>query len=115
MKKLLLSALVISGTLTVTSAPVQANEIAKNLCNYVAADDKSRLRSYLKQNKLKIRKVFSGVTCNGKDLLDFASSRNSLKTGVLIIGKLPKGSVKDKMASLTNPDLVAAANKRVNG
>lgn len=115
MKKVLLSALVMSATLAITSAPVQANNIAQNLCNYVAADDKSRLRFFLKQNKLKIRTVYKGLECNGKDLLNFASSRSSLKTGLLIIAKLSKKSVKENMGSLKNPELVAAAEKRVNG
>ena len=53
---------------SVMSAPVQAN-VAQALCEYVAVDDKKRLRSFLKTNKLKIRSIFKGVQCNNMNLL----------------------------------------------
>jgi hypothetical protein len=114
MKKLLIIATIALSSLIL--APVaQASNIAQNLCEYVQADNKTKLRSYLKQNKLKIRQVFSGTECNGLNLVVFANSKNSIKTGSLMIGKLPKKTVATFMNDLTTAELVAVANKRVNG
>jgi hypothetical protein len=57
MKKNLLLATLIATT--VTFAPVtKADTMSLRICEYVAANDKNRLRSFLKQKKLKIRKIF---------------------------------------------------------
>lgn len=101
--------------LNVSFSPVaSASNIAQSLCEYVSADDKKRLRSFLKTNKLKIRKVFDGIQCNGQNLLSFASDHNSVKTGTLMINKLPKAKVEKVLASINSPELNAAAQKRIN-
>lgn len=116
MKKLFSATLVVAAmTASVLPSTASANNVAESLCNYVAADDKSRLRSFLKQNKLKIRTTYNGVRCNGKTLLGFAEDRNSITVGSFIVGKLPKKFVQTELASLSNPELVAAANDRVSG
>jgi hypothetical protein len=56
----------------------------------VATDDKKRMRSFLKTNKLKIRRIFDGIQCNGQTLLEFAAVSGSVKTGSLMISKLPR-------------------------
>ncbi|GLX86883.1 hypothetical protein tloyanaT_31360 [Thalassotalea loyana] len=117
MKKLLLASTIT--VLTLTSAFVapnaQASNIAQNICEFVAADDKKRMRSYLKSNKLKIRSIFDGVQCNGKNLLEFAAGRGSVKTGSLMISKLPKSTVSANLASIqSGTPLFDAANKRVS-
>lgn len=94
---------------------VQASSVAQTICGYVSVDDKSRLRSFLKDNKLKIRKIFDGVQCNGKNLVEFADSKSSFKTGALMIGKLPKKKVQNIMASINSTELSSLANKRING
>lgn len=93
----------------------QAQNIAKSLCEYVSADDKSRLRSFLKTNKLKIRNIFDDVKCNGQNLVAFAGTNNALKTGSLMLAKLPKSRVEDLLTTITSPELSAAAQKRING
>lgn len=114
MKKLLLvPAIALISTLSV--APAANASIAQSLCEYVSADDKNRFRSFLKSNKLKIRNVFDGVKCNGQNLLEFASANNAVKTGSLVISKLPKKTVAASIASITSAELVKAANERVNG
>ena len=57
MKKLLLVTTITALTMTsiVTAPKAQASDIAQSVCEYVAADDKKRMRSFLKSNKLKIR------------------------------------------------------------
>jgi hypothetical protein len=118
-----LKTLLIASTITVLTlssivfAPqAQASNIAQNLCDYVAADDKKRMRSYLKSNKLKLRAIFDGVQCNGKNLLVFASDNNAVKTGSLMISKLPKKVISNNLTSLEsgNKTLVDVANNRVS-
>ncbi|MEW6992093.1 DUF3718 domain-containing protein [Colwelliaceae bacterium 6441] len=118
MKKLLLVSTITALTLTsiVTAPKAEATNIAKSLCDYVAADDKKRMRSFLKSNKLKIRSVFKSIQCNGKNLLVFAADRGSVDTGSLIISKLPKKIVSANLALLQNGSqpLIDAANERVS-
>ncbi len=114
MKNILL-AITFTFVATTYSQDVQAQNVAQSLCEYVSADDKSRFRSFLKTNKLKIRNVFDGVQCNGQNLLAFASDKNALKTGALMLGKLPKSKVEGLLATITSPELTAAAQKRING
>lgn len=118
MKKLLLVSTITALTMTsIVSAPkAEAANVAQSLCEYVAADDKKRMRTFLKTNKIKIRSVFKGIQCNGKNLLVFASDRGSVKTGSLIVSKLPKKIVSANLADIQNgaQPLIDAANKRVS-
>lgn len=117
MKKLLLASTITVLTLTsVTTAPkVYAGNIAQSVCEYVAADNKKRMRSFLKSNKLKIRNIFDGIQCNGKNLLEFASNKGSVKTGTLMINKLPKKTVSNVLASIqSGSPLLDAANARIS-
>ncbi|MFT5759038.1 MAG: hypothetical protein ACI9LM_003787 [Alteromonadaceae bacterium] len=118
MKKLLLVSTITALLLTsvVTTPKAQAANIAQSLCEYVAADDKRRMRSFLKSNKLKIRIIFKGIQCNGKNLLEFASVKGSIETGSLMISKLPKKTVSANLALLQSGSqpLIDAANDRVS-
>lgn len=113
MKNLLLVPAIALLSLTFT-AKSNALDIAQSVCEYVSVDDKARLRSFLKTNKLKIRAIFDGVQCNGKNLVAFAGSRNAIETGSLMIGKLPKDKIQDILASLEG-ELSTVAEKRING
>lgn len=114
MKKFLLVPAIAVLSLSITPV-ASASNFAQSLCEYVSVDDKKRLRSFLKSNKLKIRNVFDGVQCNGQNLLAFASANNSVATGSLMINKLSKKTVESNLASITTSELAAVANKRVNG
>ncbi|SEL53345.1 Protein of unknown function [Colwellia chukchiensis] len=118
MKKLLLVSTMTALTMTsIVLAPnAQASDIAQSVCEYVAADDKKRMRSFLKTNKLKIRNIFDGIQCNGQNLLEFAATSGSVKTGSLMISKLPKKTVSANLALIQNGSqpLIDAANKRVS-
>jgi hypothetical protein len=117
MKKLLLASTITVLTLTSAfTAPVaQANNIAQSICEYVAADDKKRMRSFLKSNKLKIRSIFDGIQCNGQNLLEFAQTAGSVETGSLMISQLPKKVVSANLALLqSGTPLFDAANERVS-
>lgn len=113
-----LLSVVLSGVVLVSlvQAPeAKASNIAQNMCDYVAANDKNRMRSFLKTNRMKIRSIFSGIQCNGKNLVAFASDANANETGEFIINKLPKNDVQEILATITSPGLKAAAEKRING
>ena len=118
MKKLLIASTITVLTLTsVVSTPkAQAANIAQSICEYVAADDKKRMRSFLKIKKLKIRSIFGGIECNGKNLLVFAATHGSVETGSLMIRKLPKRVVSDNLALMQSGSkpLLEAANERVS-
>jgi hypothetical protein len=103
-------------TFSLTTPKANAADIATSLCEYVATDDKKRMRSFLKTNKLKIRRVFGGIQCNGKNLLEFASVSGSVKTGSLMISKLPKKIVSKNLPLLQagSQPLIDAANARVS-
>ena len=108
-----IAALSLTATITAPKASASAN-IAQTMCDYVAADDKQRLRSFLKTNKLKIRSIFGGIQCNGMNLVEFASQQNAMSTGELMISKLPKRTVSELIASITSTELASYAEKRVN-
>ncbi len=80
------------------SLPVQANsdQLAANICNYVQTDDKNRLRKKLKENRVKLRNIYSGVTCDGDSLLRTAMKSGSDKVGTFVAKRL---SVNDLSAA----------------
>ncbi|MEW6994494.1 DUF3718 domain-containing protein [Colwelliaceae bacterium MEBiC 14330] len=118
MKKLLIASTITVLTLTsaVTTPKAQAADIATSICEYVATDDKKRMRSFLKTNKLKIRRIFDGIQCNGKNLLEFAAVSGSVKTGSLMISKLPRKVVSANLPLIQtgSQPLIDAANARVS-
>ena len=44
------------------SKPANANDLVVSICNFVAADDKGRLRKKLRNAKVKLRNIYDG--CN---------------------------------------------------
>lgn len=95
MIKIILLTSVLATTLLV-SAPAKA-DLSLRVCEYVQANDKNRLRSFLKGNKLKIRKVYKGLLCNGSSLLVFAAKSQALEVGEFMIGKLPAKVVQSEI------------------
>lgn len=94
MKKLSLAitAAIISGS--IYSTPAQANNVAEAMCNYVVADHKSRFRDQLRSNKIKLKKIYSQVTCNGQSLLRFAMTKDAENVGKFIVKRLPASLLK---------------------
>lgn len=90
-------------------------DLAQNICEYVAVDEKSRLRKVLKSNRLKLRNVFKDIRCNNDNLLIFAARKNAMEVGELLIKKLPKAVVEsdlDNVAALS-PQLAEIAKARI--
>ncbi|PAJ75379.1 hypothetical protein CJF42_05250 [Pseudoalteromonas sp. NBT06-2] len=98
-KTLIITSLLAAVALNAPTA--SAEDISLRVCEYVSVNDKTRLRSFLKNKKLKVRTIFSKVMCNGKNLLVFAAENKSLDTGEFLIGKLPKKTVKANLADIT--------------
>ncbi|MFT6900707.1 MAG: hypothetical protein ACJAXS_000887 [Colwellia sp.] len=103
--------------MTQTYSPTaMANNVARNICEFVAADDKRRFRSLLKSQRIKIRSIFDDITCNGKNILLFAAASNANDVGEMIIKKLPKkilGELVDELI-LTSSILGALAKERAD-
>jgi len=99
MKKILLMASLLM-TSVVIAPTATADNLSLRICEYVQANDKNRLRSFLKQNKLKIRNIYDGLECNGNNLLIFAAKSKSLEVGEFIIGKLPAKKVKAEIDNI---------------
>ncbi|MBA6265523.1 MAG: DUF3718 domain-containing protein [Colwellia sp.] len=96
------------------SPKAMAYNVAQNICEFVAADDKRRFRSLLKTQRIKIRSIFDDITCNGKNILFFAAASNANNVGEMIIKKLPKkvlGELVDELI-LASPTLGALAKER---
>ena len=105
---------ILGATSVFLSLPINADSLALSTCEYIAADDKKRLRSLLKQNRMKIKTLHKMVFCNNQTILIFADSRKAKEVGELIIKKLPKKVVTEALPLLTFDQLIAAANDRIN-
>ncbi|MEJ6475729.1 DUF3718 domain-containing protein [Pseudoalteromonas piscicida] len=78
------------------SKPASANEqLALSLCEYIAADDKNRIRKALKTARLKMRNIYDGIQCNGNNLLRHAIASNANDSGEYIIKSIPKSALED--------------------
>jgi cobalamin biosynthesis protein CobD/CbiB len=92
---MLLAAAVVSASVAYT-APVKANDqLAISICEYIAADDKSRLRGKLKSSRIKIRNIIDAVKCNGNNMLRHAIESGANDTGEYIVKNLSKSSLED--------------------
>jgi len=100
MKKILLVASIVLASSIVIAPTAQANNLSLRICEYVQANDKNRLRSFLKQNRLKIRNIYGDLQCNGDNLLIFAAKSKALEVGEFLIGKLPSKRVKAEVDNL---------------
>ena len=82
-------------TLTLVAAPaaVADDQLAASMCDYVAADDKNRLRKVLSDYRLRLRNIYDGVVCNGDSLIRHAFKSNANDVGEFIVKQLPGSAV----------------------
>ncbi len=82
-------------TLTLLAAPaaVADDQLAASMCDYVAADDKNRLRKVLSDYRLRLRNIYDGVVCNGQSLIRHALKNNANDVGEFIVKQLPGSAV----------------------
>jgi hypothetical protein len=94
----LLSAALVTVTLSagfMITTPAMANDaLVVSICNFVAADDKNRLRKKLKSSKVKLRYIYDGVSCNGLSLLQFSMSKEANNVGTYIVKRLSDSKLK---------------------
>lgn len=71
-------------------APVQANadQLVANICDYVKSDDKNRLRKKLKENRVKLRNIYTGISCDGISLLRTAYIAKADDAGEFVAKRL---------------------------
>lgn len=100
MKKLLLISALAAQFIALAPTVSAADNVSLRICEYVAANDKARLRSYLKQNKLRLRNIYDKITCNNQNLLVFSASSAALETGEFIIGKIPTKEVSAQISEI---------------
>ncbi|WP_440053953.1 DUF3718 domain-containing protein [Pseudoalteromonas sp. T1lg65] len=92
---LLLSASLVASALSFSTS-VKANEqLALSLCEYIAADDKMRIRKTLKTARVKMRNIYDAIQCNGNNLLRHAIASNAADAGEYIVKSLPKSALED--------------------
>lgn len=77
------------------SKNAEANELALSLCTYVQGDDTMRMRKKLRDARVRVRDIYSGIQCNGQSLLQFAMSNGSQDIGEFIVGRLSVDELKD--------------------
>ncbi|MGX9461754.1 DUF3718 domain-containing protein [Shewanella sp. A14] len=73
------------------SAPAIADteQLVANICDYVKSDDKSRLRKKMKESRVKLRNIYTGISCDGSSLLRTAYKSNAADVGEFIAKRLP--------------------------
>ena len=50
-------------------AIADTDQLVANICDYVKSDDKNRLRKKMKESRVKLRNVYSSISCDGSSLL----------------------------------------------
>lgn len=90
----LLLTVTLSSAALLAANPVNANEqLVASLCDYVANDDKSRIRKKLKETRVKLRNIYSGVSCGGNNLIRHAVINGADGAGEYIVKQLPKSDL----------------------
>ena len=77
----------------VSPVAVADDQLAASMCDYVAADDKNRLRKVLSDYRLRLRNIYDGVVCNGESLVRHAFKSNAADVGEFIVKQLPGSAV----------------------
>ncbi|WP_115719948.1 DUF3718 domain-containing protein [Gallaecimonas mangrovi] len=81
-------AIVMASAFHTTPARADAAQLVASICNYVASNDKNRLRSKLSDSGIRLRNIYDGIKCNGLSLLRFSMKSGSDATGEFIAKQL---------------------------
>ena len=71
-----------------TSAVAAGDPLIDSICDYVKANDKNRLRKKLKESRVKLRQIYSNVSCDGVSLLRTAYSVKADDVGEFVAKRL---------------------------
>ena len=89
-----LISLSLSSAALLSSHNVNANDqLAASICDYVGADDKSRIRKKLKETRVKLRNIYAGISCGGNNLIRHAIIYGADGTGEYIVKQIPKSDL----------------------
>lgn len=84
-----LAALIGFSYISVPTAAVAAEDpLIASICDYVKANDKNRLRKKLKESRVKLRQIYSSISCDGASLLRTAYSVNADDAGEFVAKRL---------------------------
>ncbi|ABZ75486.1 conserved hypothetical protein [Shewanella halifaxensis HAW-EB4] len=109
-----IATLIVASSISVSStATANQDQLAANICNYVQADDKNRLRKKLKESRVKLRNIYSGVSCGGDSLLRTALKSGSNKVGTFVAKRLPASDLNEVEAD--GQSIVAWAESNGHG
>jgi len=71
-----------------TAEAAEADPLVASICDYVKANDKNRLRKKLKESRVKLRQIYSGISCDGQSLLRTAYGANANDAGEFVAKRL---------------------------
>lgn len=71
-----------------TAEAAEADPLVASICDYVKANDKNRLRKKLKESRIKLRQIYSGISCDGQSLLRTAYGANANDAGEFVAKRL---------------------------
>lgn len=86
-------AVLIAASSVSTPAVADNDQLVASICDYVKSNDKNRLRKKLKESRVKLRNIYTGVSCDGASLLRTAYNANSFEVGEYIAKRLPAGDL----------------------
>lgn len=98
MLKIVKASLLIAATFGVSGmAQANVNDALANICTIVQADDKSELRKKMRaveaDYRLKLKDYYDGITCSGNSLIRTALLNGAVKSGSLLVKKMPKSDL----------------------
>jgi hypothetical protein len=75
-----------------SNSDVSANSerIVQSICDYTKANNRSKIRKKLKQARLKLRKVYPTIKCEGQSLHAYAIANNASEVVKFIETKVKK-------------------------
>jgi hypothetical protein len=97
----LLKVSILAASVTVAAPSFAGGDInaaLANICNIVKTNDKGALRTKMKRVEadfgVKLRDVYSGVTCGGESLIRTAMLSEAVDTGTFMLKKMSKAALK---------------------
>lgn len=93
---------VVAAALAVAAGPAKATEeIARDVCSCISADDVRAFQRILDNHNLRLRGAYEAIRCNGYTLVQFAITAEAEDVGTLLARSLPTRALEnDKVKGL---------------
>lgn len=72
-----------------STAQAAGLDALNGICENVATDNKSRFRKKIKESGLKLRDIYTAVSCEGKSLVRYSMAKNATSVGSYIVKRMP--------------------------